>query len=222
MPDPKLDFWTAAWNLAVDQHISSPTWKNSMRFLGLPDRQREFIETMLRAIQQLPEEAGLDIRLLVEARQNHDLDKVRGDWHDLPLSIRTKLEALACGEVKTIKPNWEEPFLPEMTVDEDFDEDERATSRLPYAHHLGQVMNREAYVEQPQVAVVRQASESPAHRDTLPVPKNFQASLEERSRLVAPPVPLAGALPSFEDADESAIDEQWTDCVFLDDEEPES
>ncbi|MBI5654348.1 hypothetical protein HZC53_01700 [Candidatus Uhrbacteria bacterium] len=227
MPDPKLDFWTAAWNLAVDQHISGTSWNNSMHFLGLPQDQQKFLEDMLRALQQLPDEADLGIRLLVEARQKHDLEKIRGEWRDLPLSIRIKLEALARGEVKTIKTNWDEPFPPEMSVDEDFEEGERITSKLPYAHHMGQVMNREAYVEQPQTAVVQQPAEAPVHRDTLPVPKNFQASLEARSRLVVPLVPRAAALPNvahpvFENPDDPEIDEQWTEVPLEHDDKPEN
>lgn len=188
MPDPKLDFWTAAWNLAVDSHIASKTWKASMQYIGVTPRQQIFIESMLRALQQLPEEAGSDIRLLVEARQNHELDLIRHDFQDMPLSIRIKLEALSRGEAKSLRPDWEHPFeLPGVTS-EAFGDGERVTSKLPYADRFGEVMNRERYMEEPSVA--------PKPRDTMPVPAHLQESLCQDSSRMTPIPPLAIPKPA--------------------------
>ncbi len=191
MPDPRIARWTAAWNLAVDAHILSPSWLRSMEYLDLSEEEREFLEAALRACQQLPPDAGPDVRLLVDAKRNHDLEKLREFYAAIPASRLHGFESLVRGEAKTLRPDWDQPFTLVEPDDDGFDDEERATSKLPYARHLGSSMER-----QPE-----RVTQVPAGRhDTMPVPRNYLPLLVAKTRPTPiPPVPDAEIEVSFND-----------------------
>ncbi|MDQ7814476.1 MAG: hypothetical protein RDU25_01570 [Patescibacteria group bacterium] len=140
MPDPRIEFWTAAWRKVVDEYIATPAWKYDLALLGLNEDELSFVIDLMRVLVRLPQDAGGDDKLLIEAWQKGELPVIRSLYHEKVRTPRsTQLEALARGEVKTISFTVRRPA--EDSADSDDDVLDRPTPLYELAPVMGEVMD---------------------------------------------------------------------------------
>jgi hypothetical protein len=139
MPDPRIDYWTAAWKEAVAEHIFDESWRKSLAMLGLSDDERRYLVDMLEVMVGLPPGAGSDVALLINAWQKGQQSLIRSLYSNIPRARLNQLEALARGEAKGIRFSAEPP---EEDVRESLasEPDGRPTPIFEFAPYLGASM----------------------------------------------------------------------------------
>jgi hypothetical protein len=159
MPDPRIDYWTAAWKEAVTEHIFDEAWRKSVALLGLSDDERRYLVDMLCVMVRLPADVGSDVALIINAWQKGQMSLIRDLYGHLSKSRLSQLEALARGEAKSVhfsaKPP-EEPVRESLPSEPDG----RPTPIFDFAPYLGESMR----------SIAPQSVAQPAPLPTIPVP----------------------------------------------------